>query len=242
MVDLSRMEYLVGKEALERMKEKIVLICGVGGVGSFVAEALARSGVGYLTLLDYDKVEASNLNRQLMSDKFNIGESKVYVLKKRLEAVSDSKIDTIETFINDSFVLDNEGFVLPEEYDYVVDCIDTLTGKYTLVKLCHQAGVPVLSSLGSARRLKPENIRLTTLDKTRNDPLAKAFRNLVKKDGYRKKIEVVFVDTPAVKTGVVKEGNTNKEKYPLGSSIFTVGSVGLYIAAIVYERLMKEEE
>jgi tRNA A37 threonylcarbamoyladenosine dehydratase len=80
------------------------------------------------------------------------------------------------------------------------------------------------------------------LDKTRNDPLAKAFRNLVKKDGYRKKIEVVFVDTPAVKTGVVKEGNTNKEKYPLGSSIFTVGSVGLYIAAIVYERLMKEEE
>jgi len=235
VVDLSRMEYLVGKEALERMKEKKVLICGVGGVGSFVAEALARSGVGYLTLLDYDKVEASNLNRQLMSDKFNIGESKVYVLKKRLEAVSDSKIDTIETFINDSFVLD-------KDYDYVVDCIDTLTGKYTLVKLCHQAGVPVLSSLGSARRLKPENIRLTTLDKTRNDPLAKAFRNLVKKDGYRKKIEVVFVDTPAVKTGVVKEGNTNKEKYPLGSSIFTVGSVGLYIAAIVYERLMKEEE
>ena len=235
MVDLSRMEYLVGKEALERMKEKKVLICGVGGVGSFAAEALARSGVGYLTLLDYDKVEASNLNRQLMSDKFNIGESKVYVLKKRLEAVSDSKIDTIETFINDSFVLD-------KDYDYVVDCIDTLTGKYTLVKLCHQAGVPVLSSLGSARRLKPENIRLTTLDKTRNDPLAKAFRNLVKKDGYRKKIEVVFVDTPAVKTGVVKEGNTNKEKYPLGSSIFTVGSVGLYIAAIVYERLMKEEE
>ena len=235
MVDLSRMEYLVGKEALERMKEKKVLICGVGGVGYFVAEALARSGVGYLTLLDYDKVEASNLNRQLMSDKFNIGESKVYALKKRLEAVSDSKIDTIETFINDSFVLD-------KDYDYVVDCIDTLTGKYTLVKLCHQAGVPVLSSLGSARRLKPENIRLTTLDKTRNDPLAKAFRNLVKKDGYRKKIEVVFVDTPAVKTGVVKEGNTNKEKYPLGSSIFTVGSVGLYIAAIVYERLMKEEE
>ena len=235
MVDLSRMEYLVGKEALERMKEKKVLICGVGGVGSFAAEALARSGVGYLTLLDYDKVEASNLNRQLMSDKFNIGESKVYVLKKRLEAVSDSKIDTIETFINDSFVLD-------KDYDYVVDCIDTLTGKYALVKLCHQAGVPVLSSLGSARRLKPENIRLTTLDKTRNDPLAKAFRNLVKKDGYRKKIEVVFVDTPAVKTGVVKDGNTNKEKYPLGSSIFTVGSVGLYIAAIVYERLMKEEE
>ena len=85
-----------------------------------------------------------------------------------------------------------------------------------------------------------ENIRFTTLDKTRNDPLAKAFRSLVKKEGYKKKIEVVYVDTPAIKTGIVKEGNTNKEKYPLGSSIFVVGSVGLYIASIVFERLIKE--
>ncbi|MEE3425891.1 MAG: hypothetical protein VZR26_10020 [Erysipelotrichaceae bacterium] len=110
------------------------------------------------------------------------------------------------------------------------------------MKLCHKNKVPVLSSLGSARRLKPENITLTSLDKTRNDPLAKAFRNLAKKENYRKKIEVVFVDTPAVKTNVVKEGNTNKEKYPLGSSIFTVGSVGLYIASIVYERLINKED
>ena len=235
MVDLSRMEYLVGREALDRVKEKKVLVCGCGGVGSFVAEGLCRSGLGNITLLDYDRVEPSNLNRQLMTTKDNIGERKIDALKRRLEEVSDARVDTIEAFIDENFVLD-------KDYDYVVDCIDTLTAKFKLVKLCHEKGIPVLSSLGSARRLKPENIKLTTLDKTRNDPLAKAFRNLVKKANYRKKIEVVFADTPAVKTGVVREGNTNKEKYPLGSSIFTVGSVGLYIASIVYERLIREEE
>ena len=199
-----------------------------------MAEGLCRSGLGYITLLDYDVVEASNLNRQLMSTKNNIGESKVLALKKRLEEISDTNVDTIETFIDENFILD-------KDYDYVVDCIDTLTAKFTLVKKCHESRIPVLSSLGSARRLKPENIRLTTLDKTRNDPLAKAFRQIVKKENYRKKIEVVFVDTPAMKTNVVKEGKTNKERYPLGSSIFVVGSVGLYIAEIVFERLIKEE-
>lgn len=235
MVDLSRMEYMVGREALDRVKDKKVLVCGCGGVGSFVAEGLCRSGLGNITLLDYDRVEPSNLNRQLMTTKDNIGERKIDALKRRLEEVSDARVDTIEAFIDENFVLD-------KDYDYVVDCIDTLTAKFRLVKLCHEKGIPVLSSLGSARRLKPENIKLTTLDKTRNDPLAKAFRNLVKKENYRKKIEVVFADTPAAKTNVVREGNTNKEKYPLGSSIFTVGSVGLYIASIVYERLIREEE
>lgn len=234
MVDLSRMEYLIGADALARVKQKKVLLCGCGGVGSFVAEALCRSGLGHITLLDYDLVEPSNLNRQLMSTKENIGMIKVEALKRRLEEVSDTVVDTIRTFIDEDFELD-------KDYDYVIDCIDTLTAKFTLVKKCHEKGIPVLCSLGSARRLKPEKITLTTLDKTRNDPLAKAFRGIVKKEGYRKKIEVVFVDTPAVKANVVREGNTNKEKYPLGSAVFTVGSVGLYIAEVVYERLIREE-
>ncbi len=234
MVDLSRMEYLIGADALARVKQKKVLLCGCGGVGSFVAEALCRSGLGHITLLDYDLVEPSNLNRQLMSTKENIGMIKVEALKRRLEEVSDTVVDTIRTFIDEDFELD-------KDYDYVIDCIDTLTAKFTLVKKCHEKDIPVLCSLGSARRLKPEKITLTTLDKTRNDPLAKAFRGIVKKEGYRKKIEVVFVDTPAVKTNVVREGNTNKEKYPLGSAVFTVGSVGLYIAEVVYERLIREE-
>lgn len=235
MVDLSRIEYLIKKEGIEKVKSKHVLVCGVGGVGSFVAEGLCRSGLGEITLLDFDVVEPSNLNRQIMTDKNNIGKRKTDALKERLESISDTKVNTINCFIDDSFELERN-------YDYVVDCIDTLTSKFILVKKCHEKKIRVISSLGSARRLKPENIKCTSLDKTRNDPLAKAFRSLVKKERYNKKIEVVYVDTPAIKTGIVKEGNTNKEKYPLGSSIFVVGSVGLYIAAIVFERLLKEEK
>lgn len=231
-MDLSRIEYLIGKDSLKNLSKKSVLVCGVGGVGSFVAEALARSGIGVLTLVDYDVIDSSNLNRQLMSNKDNIGKSKVEELKKRIETVSDCKVKIQNCFIDSKFEL--------KDYDYVIDCIDTLTSKFELVKMCHEKNIPVISSLGTARRLKPDNIKLTTLDKTRNDPLAKAFRNIVKKENYKHKIEVVYCDTPAVKSAVVKEGKTNKEKYPLGSSIFVVGSAGLYIASIVFERLIKE--
>lgn len=223
MVDLSRLESLIGKDKLKTLKNKHILICGVGGVGSFVAEALARSGVGKLTLIDFDNIDPSNLNRQLMTTKENIGKVKVEELKKRLEEVSDCKINVKNLYIDETFKLD-------KKYDYVIDCIDSLNSKFHLVKICHKDNVPVISSLGSARRIKIENIKHTTLDKTRNDPLAKAFRTLVKKENYKHKIDVVYVDSPAIKT----------EDKTLGSSIFVVGSVGLYIASIVFEKLIKE--
>lgn len=221
MVDLSRLEILIGKENIKELKNRNVLICGVGGVGGFVAEALARSGIGKLTLVDYDTIESSNLNRQVVSNKNNIGKSKVKEIKKRIEEISDCRVFIEEKFIDDEYVVD-------DCYDYVVDCIDTLTSKFHLVKECHKKNIPIISSLGSAKRIKIENIKYTTLDKTRNDPLAKAFRTLVKKENYKHKINVVYVDSPAIKT-------TSEE---LGSSIFVVGSVGLYIASIVFEKLL----
>ena len=217
---LDRVETLIGKEKLRKLRSKKVLICGVGGVGSFVAEGLARSGIGHITLCDFDVVDASNLNRQLMTSKKNIGEIKTDALKKRLEEVSDAKIDTINAYIDEDFKL--------KKYDYVVDCIDSLNSKFALVKKAHEKDIPIISSLGTARRLTCMNIKRTTLDKTQNDPLAKAFRTLVKKNNYKKKINVVYVDSPAIKS---------KE---LGSSIFTVGSAGLFIASEVYNDLLKK--
>lgn len=217
---LKRLEALVGKDALRLLKKKKVLICGVGGVGSFVAEALARSGVGHLTLADYDVVEETNLNRQLLATKDTIGKIKVDVMKERIESISNCKVEVINTYIDDNFKL--------KKYDYVVDCIDSLKSKFSLVKKCHEKGIPVISSLGTAKRIKIENIKRTTLDKTRNDSLARAFRNLVKKENYRKKIDVVYIDSPSLNC---------KE---LGSSIFTVGSAGLFIADEVFKDLLKE--
>lgn len=224
MVDLSRLESLIGTENLKKLNNKHVLICGVGGVGSFVAEALARSGLGKMTIVDFDKIDSSNLNRQLMTNKGNVGKIKVEEVKKRIEEISDCKVIAINKFIDDTFEI-------TENYDYIVDCIDTLDSKFNLVKKAHENNIPILSSLGSAKRTKIENIKLTTLDKTENDPLAKAFRTLVKKENYKQKIEVVFVDSPPIKT----------EDKILGSSIFVVGSVGLYIASIIFERLIKGE-
>lgn len=217
---LDRIETLVSKEKMKQLKKKKVLICGVGGVGSFVAEGLARSGVGHITLCDFDIIDESNLNRQLMTSKSNIGEVKTEVLKRRLLEVSDSKVDVLNEYIDETFKL--------KKYDYVVDCIDSLNSKFELVKKAHEKNIPIISSLGTARRLTCMNIKRTTLDKTQNDPLAKAFRTLVKKNNYRKKINVVYVDTPAIKT------------QKLGSSIFTVGSVGLFIASEVFNDLLKE--
>ena len=117
---------------------------------------------------------------------------------------------------------------VPSKYDYVVDCIDSLNSKFALVKKAHDKNIPIISSLGTARRLTCMNIKRTTLDKTKNDPLAKSFRALVKKNKYNKKIDVVYVDEPAIKT------------QKLGSSIFTVGSAGLFIASEVYNDLLKE--
>lgn len=219
---LERIEELVTKDKIKGLKKKKVLICGVGGVGSFVAEALARSGIGHITLCDFDTVEESNLNRQLMSNKSNIGLMKTEVLKDRLESISNCKVDVINAYIDDTFKL--------KKYDYIVDCIDSLNSKFSLVKKAHEKNIPILSSLGTAKRLSCQNIKRTTLDKTQNDPLAKAFRNLVKKNNYRNKINVVYIDVPAIDT-----------KH-LGSSIFTVGSVGLYIALEVFKDLLKEVE
>ena len=217
----TRLSYLVGEDKIVKLKEKNVLVCGVGGVGSFVCEALARSGIGNLDIIDYDVIDITNLNRQLMSNKANVGKIKVLEMKKRLEDVSDCKVTAFNRKID-------ETFELYKEYDYVIDCIDDLNGKFAIVKKCHEKGIRCISALGSAKRLKISNIKKTTLDKTRNDPLAKAFRYKVRKENYRHKIDVVYSDSTYI----------NSEK--LGSSIFVVGSVGLYLAGYVFEKLLEE--
>lgn len=216
---LERLELLTNKNTIKKLKKKKVLICGVGGVGSFVAEALARSGVGNIDICDFDNIDPSNLNRQLMTNKFNIGNKKTDELKNRLESISESNINTIDCYIDETFELKN--------YDYVIDCIDSLKSKFELVKKAHAKKIPIVSCLGTAKRLSSKGLTYTTLDKTKNDPLAKAFRNLVKKEKYNKKIKVVYIDAPYIKS----------EK--LGSSIFATGAAGLFVAEVVFNELIK---
>ena len=216
---LERLEVLLDKQTIKSLKAKKVLICGVGGVGSFAAEALARSGIGQIDIVDFDTINPSNLNRQLMTAKNNIGKKKVIVLKERLENISDAKVNAYDTYIDKSFEL--------KDYDYVIDCIDTLKSKFELVKKAHSKNIPIISCLGTAKRISSKGLSITTLDKTKNDPLAKAFRNLVKKENYKKKIKVVYIDAPYIKVE------------QLGSCIFSTGAAGLFIAENVFKELIK---
>ena len=223
--NLIRLEALIGEEKIKLLKDKKVLICGVGGVGSFVAESLARSGIGHLTLIDFDVIDESNLNRQLMTNRSNIGLSKVEELRKRINSYCDCDVETSQIKIDSTFTIN-------KQYDYVIDCVDNLIAKFQIVKQAQENNIKVISSLGTAKRLEIKDLKFTTLDKTRNDPLARKFRELVKKEKYYKKIPVVYYDYPSLPT---------KDNI-LGSAIFTPASAGLYIGSIVFNELIGEQK
>lgn len=185
----SRTEILIGKTALEKLSESTVIIFGIGGVGSYTAEALARAGVGHLILVDYDEICLTNINRQLHALRSTIGQAKVDVMRTRiLEINPKANVEAIKEF----FSAENAESFLGRNPDYVVDAIDTVSGKVSLIKECMQRGIPLISSMGAGNRLSAENYRITDISKTSGDPLAKAVRKLLRKEGITKGVKVVY--------------------------------------------------
>lgn len=185
----SRTEILIGKSALEKLSQSTVIIFGVGGVGSYTAEALARAGIGHLVLVDYDEICLTNINRQLHALYSTIGKAKVEVMKNRILDINPkAKVEAIKEF----FSAENAENLLGNKPDYVVDAIDTVSGKVTLAKECIVRNIPLISSMGAGNRLSAENYRITDISKTSGDPLAKAVRKLLRKEGITKGIKVVF--------------------------------------------------
>lgn len=226
----TRTEELIGKEHLVKLQKSTVLVLGLGGVGGFACESLARSGVGKLIIVDSDRINPSNLNRQIIATKENIGKLKTEVMAERIKMISDAEVEIMDVFVD-------ENFIIPD-CDYVVDCIDTLTSKFYLQKQAYEKGIPCISSLGMANRLDPSKLEVTTLKKTSYDPLARAFRNIVKKNNYRNKIKVVYSTEVPVKSKLInEEGKTNKEKYILSSMIFVPAAAGLLLASQVIKEL-----
>jgi tRNA A37 threonylcarbamoyladenosine dehydratase len=228
----TRTELLIGVESLEKLSKATVLVLGLGGVGGFACESLARSGIGKLIIVDNDTVNITNLNRQIIATKATIGKLKTEVMKERIELVSDTKVEIINTFVDESFKI--------PKCDYIVDCIDTLTSKFYVQKQSSNLSIPCISSLGMANRLDPSKIVVTTLDKTSYDPLARSFRNLVKKEHYNNKIKVVLsTEVPMKKTMYNEDGVTRKEKYILSSMIFVPAAAGLVLSSYVVKELIK---
>lgn len=218
----SRTEILIGKEGLERLKCSTVAVFGVGGVGGYAVEALARSGVGCLHLIDNDKVSVSNLNRQIIATFSTIGRYKVDVAKERILDINpEARVYSRRTF----YMPDTAQEFDFTGYDYVVDAIDTVTGKLALIQQADQAGVPVISSMGAGNKLEALAFEVADIYQTSVCPLAKVMRKELKKRGI-KKLKVVYSKEPPVSSS-----------RPPGSIAFVPAVAGLILAGEVVKDL-----
>ncbi|MEE1448172.1 tRNA threonylcarbamoyladenosine dehydratase [Faecalitalea cylindroides] len=223
-----RSALLLGNEALEILKNKTVLVVGIGGVGSFCVEALARTGIGHLILVDKDKIESSNINRQLLATTETIDQVKVAVMKKRIQTLNpECKVDTYDCFYDCS--MDEK--IFSQKIDFVIDCIDSIKSKQDLAMACIQRDIPFLSSMGTARRLDPSKLEIMELEKTSYDPIAKRMRNWKRKNKIRNKIWVVCSTEPP---RPVEAGK------PLPSMIFVPASAGLLLASECVKKLINK--
>lgn len=194
MHPFERTELLLGCEEYRRLQKASFCIVGLGGVGSHATEAVARCGVGHLTLIDFDEVCLSNLNRQLHATHHTIGQSKTALMGQRVQAINAlAKVRLRQTRVD----ADNVDAVLDEPYDYVLDCIDDTTAKIELLEACFKRNQKVISSMGVAGRMDPTRVRVSDLSLTRKDPLAKLVRDQLRHRGIVTGIDCVWTDEPA---------------------------------------------
>jgi len=213
---LDRTETLLGKEKLERIQKARIMVIGLGGVGGTALSALYRSGFRHFVLVDNDKVDPSNLNRQIMYSSNDIGKLKTDVCKTKIsEFCGEIDIKTVNLYVDEVNALD-----LIKDVDFVVDAIDFVPGKIGIMKACLEKNIPFISSLGMAKRLDPQQVIQTTLNKTENDPLAKKIRYECRQRGLDlKKIPVVFS-----KENIIIDGKQ------LGSMMMVPSTAGLIIS------------
>ena len=238
----SRTELLLGKTAVEHLAGCRVAVFGIGGVGGYVCEALARSGVGTLDLIDDDKVCPSNINRQIIATTKTIGRYKTDVMRERILDINpDAVVNTYNCF----FLPENASDFPFDKYDYVVDAIDTVTAKIELVMQCQKIGVPIMSSMGAGNKLDPTRFRVADIYKTSVDPLAKVMRRELKKRGV-KKLKVVYSEeepiSPAASGADIQNDSGtdrpgSKRRSTPGSTAFVPSVAGLIIAGEVIKDL-----
>lgn len=218
-----RLYNIFTKEKVEKLHKANILLAGVGGVGSFCFEALIRSGIKNITIIDYDVYEESNLNRQLHSNINNIGRKKVEVLKEyALNINPEINVKIIDAFVDDKLDINFSS------YDYVIDAIDNIMGKCHLIERAINADKRIISSMGIAKRVDASKIKVTTLDKTYNDPLAKKLRHELKKRNISGKIKVVFSEEEPIKID------------SLGSYMVVTAYAGLLLADAVIKDIIHE--
>ncbi|MBQ8782169.1 MAG: tRNA threonylcarbamoyladenosine dehydratase [Clostridia bacterium] len=233
-----RTRLLLGDEGIEKLKNSRVAVFGIGGVGGHLAEALVRSGVGEIDLIDDDIVSVSNINRQAVATLSTVGKAKVQAAKERfLDINSDCKINIHQKFFTPE-TADEFDF---SQYDYVADAIDTVTGKIEIIMRCNEAGTCVISSMGAGNKLDPTRFEVTDIYKTETCPLARVMRRELKKRGI-KKLKVVYSKEPALTPlECGKENGNHQKRQPPGSVAFLPSVAGLIMAGEIIKDLIKDE-
>ena len=222
-----RTQWLIGEDAVENLKRSSVLLFGIGGVGSYTAEALARSGVGKITIVDCDTVSITNINRQIPALTSTVGKNKTDVMAERMRDIApDAEIETINVFVSPE-TIDRFDF---SKYDFVIDAVDNVTAKLLIIKGCDAIDTPVISCMGTGNKLDPSRFKITDISKTQTCPLARVMRRELKKAGVSKCL-ALWSDEEPVK---LQEG----ERLP-GSISFVPATAGLRIAGEVILRLAK---
>lgn len=223
-----------GEQGIAKLQNAHVLIAGVGGVGGFVAESLARAGVGTLTLIDHDTVNASNKNRQIIALDSSTGGYKVDVMQERIADINPNcKVITSKAFIRPEDMQD----LLSTPFDYVVDAIDSLNCKVSLVATAKQLNRPVVSSMGAGRRVDPSKIKLADISKTHGCALARNMRQRLKKQGISKGVMTVFSEEIPMPPGPMEEIEGARGRVVNGTASYMPGIFGLMLAGFVIQTL-----
>ena len=224
-MELEREELLIG-DKIDILKNKTILVLGLGGVGGYVVESLARCGIGNLVLVDYDKVDITNINRQIIATYDNIGKLKTECFKERISNINkECHVKVLNVF----YGIDNKDILFEQKLDYVIDCCDSLDSKKILIEECFKRNIPIISSMGTGNKFHPELFSITKLKKTEYDPLAKKLRFLLKDKKELLEVDVIYS----------KEKPT-PYKGKIGSISYVPSVAGLLLTSYVINKFLEK--
>ena len=229
----SRTEMLIGNDGMEKLRNAKVAVFGLGGVGSYVCEGLARSGVGNFVVVDFDKVDESNINRQIIATHNTIGQYKADLMKERILQINpDAKVEAYREFYLD----DSKSDIITEDLSYVVDCVDTIRAKISIICRCDAIGVPVISAMGAGNKLDPTMFEVADIFETSVCPLARVIRKDLKKRNIER-LKVVYSKENPINTNDCEINRNRKDKVK-GSVSFVPSVAGLILAGEVIKDII----
>lgn len=232
---LSRTSLLIGEQAVRNLSQKHVMVVGLGGVGSFAAEFIARSGIGTMTIIDGDVVDPTNRNRQLPALATNHGQSKALIMAERLKAINPELVlNVTQQFINP----DNVAELLASKPDYVIDAIDSITPKVTFIKTAFESGLPLVSSMGAGAKVDPTKLQVVDISETYNCPFAQQIRKYLKQFNITKGIKAVFSPEKIIKESLMLTDGKNYKRSAYGTISYMPATFGAVVASVAIRDLM----